>query len=204
MARLASDADNTEFVGAHNPDDLLHVTFYSKSVHQPFQSEKEGRPIFKDVDFVTIHTPGNQLNIIKVPVDESHKFRFPKQWARYEAGKKGDEQTIGTPLSQWPILTPAQCDELRAMKFFTVDQIAGASDEQIQRIGMAGGMSPLAFRDRAKRFLTVAHDNAEVERYNAELKKRDDEIAEMKRQLETLTQAQSATDKTLHLKKGTS
>lgn len=208
---LASDLQNPEFTGATNPDSLLHAQFYSKPVKQNFLTEKEGRPIFKDVDFVKIHTPGNQLNIIDVAVREEHKLRFPMQWARYQNGKKGDEQTIGTPLSQWPILTPAQVEELRGLKFFTVEAIAGASDERIAQIGMCVGMAPSAFRDRAKRFLTVAKDSAETEKFVDEIKKRDEQITEMQAKLDKLLASGAAgsapassdakQDNTLRLKK---
>lgn len=186
MQRLASDMDNPEFVGAANPDALLHVRFYTRTVHQPFESEKQGRPIFKEVVFVKIHTPGNQLNVIDVPADDSHKTRFRQQWDAFSRGKMGDEQITGTPLAQWPQITASQAEELRALKFFTVEQIAGASDERINQIGMCAGMSPYAFRDKAKRFLDFAKGVAEVNSQSEELKKRDAEIAELRAQMQEL------------------
>lgn len=183
---LASDLNNTEFAGAMNPDALLHVTFYSKSVPQPFLTEQEKRPIFRDVDFVKIHTPGNALNIVDVPVSEGHKSRFPQQWARYQNGKQGAEQVIGTPLAQWSILTPAQAEELRALKFFTVEQVAGASDERINQVGMCVGKAPTAFREQAQRFLQVAKDSASLEHMDEELKRRDKELAELRERLAKL------------------
>jgi hypothetical protein len=44
----------------------------------------------------------------------------------------------------------AQAEELRGVKFFTVEQIANASDGQLQSIGMIGGMNAHVMRDRAK------------------------------------------------------
>ncbi len=66
---------------------------------------------------------------------------------------------------------------LKAIKFFNVDQIAGASDEQIANIGMHGGMQPLALREKARQFLNVAKNATYAEAQSAELKKRDEEIA---------------------------
>jgi uncharacterized protein YhbP (UPF0306 family) len=66
-------------------------------------------------------------------------------------------------------------ETLRAMKFYTVESVAFASDDQISKIGLSAGMAPMVFRDRAKAFLTVAKDAtamAKKEEETAELKKR--------------------------------
>ncbi len=62
---MASDANNPNFVGATNPDAALSVRFYAKPIQQPFLSNKEGRPIFQDVDYIQIFTPGGQLKIVE-------------------------------------------------------------------------------------------------------------------------------------------
>lgn len=203
---LASDLQNPEFTGAMNPDSLLHVVFYSKPVHQPFDSEKEGSPIFKDCDFVKIHTPGNQLNVIDRIVVDDDKKRFPLHWARYKEMRGDAETVVGTPVAEWPILTRAQAEILRAMKFFSVEQVAGASDEAISKIGMSVGFSAMDLRNKARHFLTAAKGAAESERQARELAKRDAEMAEMREQIAKLTAAatQNASqqpDKTLHVPK---
>ena len=159
-AMLASDLNNPEFTGAVNPDSRLVAQFYSVAVKQGFESEAQGRPIYKDVDYVRIFVPGDANTIIETPVRDDHKARFPVQWAHYQNKHGGDAKEIGTPISQWPRISPAQAEELRALKFYTVESIANASDANIQRIGMVGGMQPYAFRDAAMRFLQVATDDA--------------------------------------------
>ena len=57
-AMLASDDANPQFVGAHNPDQVLHVEFYNKAVEVPYESSKAGRPVFKDMVYIRITTPG--------------------------------------------------------------------------------------------------------------------------------------------------
>lgn len=161
---IASDQNNPEFVGAHNPDARLAVRFYERAVRNDFMSQKEGRPIFATADYVEINVPGDNTLTLDVPVNEDHKHRFPIQWARYQnsKGTGADGQIIGTPLEQWPQIDRAQAAELRALKFLTVDSIADASDAQMQRIGMIAGMAPHAFRDKARRFLNVARGDAEA------------------------------------------
>lgn len=97
----------------------------------------------------------------------------------------------GTPLEQWPLLTPAIVESLKAQSFKTVEMVAMSGDEAINRIGMTAGMQPLAFREKARRFLSVAKDSAEMERQAEELKKRDEEIATLKEQMAALLAAQT-------------
>jgi hypothetical protein len=177
---LASDENNPNFLGAQNPDSRLAVRFYSKPIQSPFKTEKEGRPIFEDVVYVEIHTPGNQLNIIDTPARDHHKARFPHQWAHYMNAHGGDSKQMGTPLTAWTLISASQAEMLKALKFYTVEQIAFASDDQIAQVGMHAGMAPLAFRERAKRYLEAASGEASINKAAEELKKRDQEIAEMK------------------------
>ena len=159
-----------------------------RSVHQEQESLDAGRPIYKDFDFVHICVAGDTLTEIDTYALHSHKQRFPIQWANY-MNRQGahDEEVIGTPLSEWPLVSKSQAEELRGMKFPTVESIANASDQQLQRIGMAAGMSPYAFRDKAKAFLNLATSAAETDKREAEinalkeeLAKKDAETAKMK------------------------
>jgi len=150
-------------------DARLAVQFYKKSVKQDIATDEAGRPIFKEFDFVRIMIPGDNLTEIDTYAQESHKQRFPRQWAHYQNQVVNHEDIIGTPLDQWPQVTRSQADELRGLKFHTVESIADCSDQQLQRIGMVAGMSPHNFRLKAKAFLNLANDSAEVAQRQAEL-----------------------------------
>ena len=150
-------------------DARLAVQFYKKSVKQDMASDEAGRPIFKEFDFVRIMIPGDNLTEIDTYAQESHKQRFPRQWAHYQNQVANHEDVIGTPLDQWPQITRSQADELRGLKFQTVESIADCSDQQLQRIGMVAGMSPFNFRLKAKAFLNLANDSAEIAQREAEL-----------------------------------
>jgi hypothetical protein len=161
-------------------DSLLSVTFYKRSRKQEDASIEAGRPIYKEFDFVRINVPGDSLNEIDTYAMEEHKTRFPVQWARYQ-NQVGDHQDIvGTPLEQWTQISRSQADELRGLKFATVESIANASDLQIQKIGMAAGMNPYAFRDKAKAFLNLANQVGEDNQREAELEKLRQENAAIK------------------------
>jgi hypothetical protein len=175
---LASDAQNPEFTGAHNPDATLSVRFYSRPVQNMYQTEQQGRPIFEDVIYVEIATPGNDKNIIDTPMREAHKMRFPVQWAHYHNTHAGDARDVGTPLASWPLISAAQAEELKALKFRTVEHIANASDLNLSNIGMAGGMDVFQLRLRAQAFLRAASDSAAPQQQAVEIEKLRAEQAE--------------------------
>lgn len=152
-------------------DSRLAVTFYKRSMKQEDESLAAGRPIFKEFDFVRICVPGDNLTEIDTYANESHKQRFPRQWAYYQNQVAGQEQIIGTPIEQWTIISRSQADELKGIKFHTVESVANASDQQLQRIGMIAGMSPFAFRDKAKDFLNLAEKVGNVNQREAEIEK---------------------------------
>ena len=152
-----------------NADSRLAVKFYKRAVKLEHESNESGRPIFKDFDFVRIMVAGDNLTEIDTYAQESHKQRFPRQWLQYQATQDYSNEIIGTPVEQWPLISQSQAQELKGVKFMTVESIANASDLQLQRIGMIAGMSPHAFRDKAKSFLNLASESAEAA-------KRDEEI----------------------------
>ena len=178
-------------------DENLYAEFYIKPVKQNFASEEAGRPIFSDVVYVKIMTPSDQLSQIDTIAREDHKARFPRQWAYFQNKQAGQQQVVGTPVGEWPQLTASAAEELRALKFFTVELIANANDSQLQKIGMIAGMSPHSLRDKARAFLNLANDSAEEAKREAELQALRDEnekikaetdkkLAEMQEQMKAL------------------
>jgi hypothetical protein len=167
---MAIDSDE------QNADSRLAVKFYKRAMKLEHESNEAGRPIFKDFDFVRIMVAGDNLTEIDTYAQESHKQRFPRQWLQYQATQDYSSEIIGTPVEQWPLISQSQAQELKGVKFMTVESIANASDLQLQRIGMIAGMSPHAFRDKAKSFLNLASESAEAA-------KRDEEINQLKQEL---------------------
>lgn len=221
MSLLASDLNNPEFANPINPDSRLHVEFYPLErernvwVGETLQEKKEKVV----VDYVRMMVPGDTLSIRETPAMPHHKQRFPQQWSRYVLTKTGGAgQQDGVPLSEWPLLGVAQIEELRAKKFFTVDNIAHASDNNIQSVGMIAGMAPHAFRTEAMRFLMSKNKGRPVsapdervkalEEENARLKaeteaqkvETDEKLAAMQAQIAAILSSQKPDD-TLRLKK---
>lgn len=156
IGQLASDANNTQFAGASDPDAVLHVTFYVRAIQNNFESQKQQKPVYQDEVYVKISAPGNNLNVIDRPAEDRDKVRFPRQWAIFQNTQGQGEQIVGMPVAEWTFLSKSRAEELRARKFFTVEQIANASDLQVQAMGMDG----MTLRQKAQSFLSTAQNAA--------------------------------------------
>ena len=170
---------------------ILGVKFYQKEIKNDFESKIAGRPIMFMTDFVRIEIPGDRNTIIDQEVNESHKDRFPRKWMQYlnaktEGKLTGDYQ--GTPIKEWGLLEASKAEELKHFKFYTVEQLASASDEQINNLGMAAGMAPHVLREKAKAYLNKATDSAYVEKQAEELANTKAELDALKAQVAELLQ----------------
>lgn len=187
---LASDVNNTQYVGAMDPDSVMIVRFYKRACKNNFKTKQEGRPVFEDKIYCEYYPAGSTLLKMDVPAQDAHKARFAKQWAYYQTTQGGDSREVGTPLSAWPLLSPADVENLRGMKFNTVENIAAASDQTLQALGMGiAGMAPHVLRARAQALLAVAQDTALPQ-------KQAEDIEAMKKQISDLTAMLQAQPKT--------
>lgn len=175
---LASDLNNKEFVGATNPDELLHVEFYW---HEPIdwnKSQDTGREVRtgQRMIYVRIAAPGNAHSVIETPVRDEHKARWPQKWLAWQMREgliEGAQEDIpGWKLDDWDGITKDQARELGYLRFQTVEQLAGASDGQLQRMGMGG----FGLREKAREALR-GKMRAEMK---DELDARDKELAELR------------------------
>jgi len=163
-----------------NSDSRLNVRFESRPVQNQFQSDLQGRPIFEDRDFIIISIPGDGTLTSVHEVRDDHKARFPLHWAHYKNTHGDDPKLVGTPISQWPLVTPAMAEELRALKFYTVESLATASDSQLQSFGMKVGLSGMTLRTRAQSYLKVAQDESIFHKQDEEMQKLREENANIK------------------------
>ena len=130
-------------------DKKLHVTFYMHFIPNQKKSVEAGHPVFDDVPFTRIFTPGDRTNIIDRPTRDSDQLRFPAQWMRFQ--KNMEQRADGMPIAEWPIVTRGQAEELKHLGFTTVEQIAEASDS-VNYMGLQ------SLKNRAKAFLAASKD----------------------------------------------
>ena len=158
-----------------NGDEQLHVEFY---IAKDIDPKWDGKP------FVRIQVPGDKNNIMEQPVREDHKQRFPRQWLYFQMKQnEGNAEAIGTPLSKWhedakQDINKAQIEELQIARFQTVEQVAGASDAQMQKFGMGG----VGLRERAKAYLARKNRSETAE----ELENTKKQLAELQEQMAAL------------------
>ncbi len=153
-------------------DQGVNVEFYQDSVPSMIQSEQAGHPVFVEKPFIRIMIPGSQNTIIEVPVDDTHKRRFPIQWAKFNAGQNNSEMT-GWKLEAWPAINTAQVKTLKYMNIFTVEQLAEITDGAAQAVGMGA----IELRTRARAAVNAAKGNAAVEAQALENKRLSDELS---------------------------
>lgn len=139
----------------HKPqpgDERLRVKFYEEQVLQTYLSEKDGVPVFDSVPFVSISVPGEANDEICREANKDDKERFLPLWRAYE---KKMEQIDGTSLDAWTEIDKRTKHTLAYLGFTSVEQVAGASDLQVQKMGMSG----TSLRIKAKAFLE-SHKNS--------------------------------------------
>ncbi len=175
----------------YGDDKGLLVEFVEDAVHQPFESEKAGRAIFKQTPFLSIIFPGDKTKKTYRPATEDDKHRFALQWAAYEKGEKAIEN--GTPITQWNYLSKSQALELKHMGFWTVELLANATDTAIA--GLIGGN---AIRAQAQTFLAATKDDskftamtAENEKLKAQINGQNDIIETLKARLDALEKSKT-------------
>lgn len=143
-------------------DDALMVTFSQNAVQDTVETEKQGRPIYKDVDWICIRFPGSR-DTIERKVRSDDKTRWPKQWAAYQSNKS-QEAVSGTPLSAWPAVTRAQVEEFAFFGVKTVEQLAEMPDPALQKF--MGGQT---LKQRARDFIEAAKGEAPMVAMRAEI-----------------------------------
>lgn len=176
--------DETRFAA----DNKLYVEFFRKPIMQPGKSREAGRAVYEEVDYVRIHVPGDKSSVIERPLSEQDVFRFQDRYNKWKSGQA--EAVTGTPLNALPGMNASKVEEYKYFKIITVEQLAEANDN----LG-AKFMSFQQDKQRAQAFMEVARNNAPIEKMNAELAKRDDQIEQLQEMVKALQAATKTSSK---------
>ena len=166
-------------------ENSVFVEFYTDAVEMGFESEKEGRPIFKDMAHVRILIPGDKNNIIERRASKEDEQKYPNAWKRFQASEATGH--TGTPLEQWPQISRSQVKEAKYFEIHTVEQMAELTDANTARLGM--GFSDL--RTKAKAYLGAAADTAKATAQAAENSRLRSEMADLQAQVKELAAVKS-------------
>jgi len=131
-------------------DKNLLVKFFLKPRQDKEASEREGRPIFKDVEYVDIKIPGDRSGGACRPASDGDKRRFAEHYRRFK-DRMSQDVNEGTPLVEWPIISRSLCEELAFFHVRTIEQLANMSDSQTSKF-----MGLAQFREKAKQWLEYA------------------------------------------------
>jgi len=129
--------------------DMPYVAFETRTEEDVKRSKAEGRMVFIDQDYARITPPGSRdVHYEQLPrwFDklgiESKSGRIMPDWvarwkAAYEQYKQGKELPVdGTPIKGWNMLSGAQQQNVIQCNILTVETLATANAETLQRIGM--------------------------------------------------------------------
>jgi hypothetical protein len=145
-------------------DEKLYIVFHKKTVQNWPESRRQQRPIFKEVDYVRIHIPGDRFNVQDIKVTPPVASRFKEKYQRWLKTQDNDH-VDGTPLEQWPGVTRSQVEELKHFHVRTVEQLAQMADSLGQQY-----MGFFQLREAARKFLDDATSNDTLKKENDVLK----------------------------------
>jgi len=184
-----SFTDTPDFMTNAADKDTSFPEFRMEPVKNNFKSDRDGKPVYEETEFVTIRVPGDRKTEWDGQVNDSHRQRWPRQYAAFKAQQEAP--TDGTPLKEWPAITRSQVLELAVANCKTVEQLASLPDDLLSKSVSMGGF---ALRDKAKRWLEQAQGSALTERLAAESAEKDakmevmqQEVAALKAALDKLT-----------------
>lgn len=160
----------------HNPNAGLFVEFFFHPSKDEEASATEGRPIYKDYEYLRCVAAGDRSNEIVRPATAIDRKRFARQYAAFKNGQ--EVAAVGTPLESWPLLTKGQVEELKYFNCKTVEDLANMSDSNAQNFRAISSL-----RQQARAFIEAAKGNAPLVKMQAELEKRDEQIELLNQQL---------------------
>lgn len=155
------------------------VRFFIKEDPHPAKSAEAGRPVHVDVEMIEIRNPGSRDTFVD-KVTQTWIDKYPEHYKKWKDTRRNLVE--GTPLSQWPAMTPALIADLRYQQIYTVEHLALCPDSTAQKLGM--GM--MEWKKKAQAYLDAAKDTAAVQKYAAENEQLRKEIELLKEQFAKL------------------
>jgi hypothetical protein len=176
-------------------DDGAALRFYEEAEQNNAATDRCGRPIFDQILFVEVITPGSRESApvficertyaaevgIEEPQRTDYYERYRRQIEAYRSGTQNIDVS-GTPLASWPRMTVALVATAAAAGIFTVEGLAELPDANLHKFGPGAR----GLRDQAKAFVDAAAGNAPLEALAAENSQLRDEIEQLRAAVEAL------------------
>lgn len=160
-----------------NPQNATFAEFFMNPVEFKAESEKAGRPIYRDVPFVRLVNAGDRNNVLETKATDHYRAKYRREWEAFERGQHGILE--GTPLSEWTQISKSQVKEAEFFNIRTVEQLAEVPDTAIQKIGMGW----MELRMKARNYLAATKESAPITSLQAENERLREEIEAIKASL---------------------
>ncbi len=162
----------------------IPVKFFYRDVKQNFESKKQGKPIWKTVEFISIMKPGNSKDIMEREVKPLDIERWGKI---YDAWKNKEKQIqSGTRLEVLPGIEQNRIELCKSLHIYTLEQLTNIDEDGVENLG--DGARDL-IRD-AKKYLqgstAVNEIQKEIDAIKIKNKKLIDENKELKERIDDL------------------
>jgi hypothetical protein len=170
------DDSSFSFGGKQERDSCIPIFRY-EAILDDAASTASGKKVYKDVPYVEIIAPGNNLERVIRPVQDNDKARWPEQWKRFSTGRPAEID--GTPLEEWAQVTLGQVKTLKSSDVYTVEQFAEVPDIYLQGMGM--GMTDL--RNKARVYVQNQRGEISVQKVSAENRKLKKQVTDLENAL---------------------
>lgn len=162
-----------------------YVTFHNHAVEDRDASIAKGHYVTKDVVFAHI-TPMGSKDQVEVNAAEwfvqlaadVEQGRFKREWLNgykeaFKSWQEGlDPDVDGTSVLLWPILSPSQLQACQQARVRSVEDLAGANEETLSRLGMGAR----ALKQRAIDWLAASQGTGKVSEELSALKVKVEEV----------------------------
>ncbi|MCZ4089332.1 hypothetical protein [Sinorhizobium psoraleae] len=157
------------------------------------KSQKEGRPIYDDMEIVEVRFAANRQTVGVFPahsfagwrmtpegIQEQYTYamKFPDQYRRFKANQQ--QVAHGTPVEELPFLTAAKRLELKALSIYTAEALAALDGQELKNLGIGGR----ELKNQAQAFIDAASGTANVTKMAAENEALRQQVEEMRREMQ--------------------
>lgn len=142
------------------------VEFKQIAIEDRDASIEAGRRVTRNVNMAFIRQKGGRDEAVKVAEEwieqikqQAYSGTYPEEWAQHFQAKftawlAGQElPENGLPIREWPVLSPAEVENLISANVLTVEDLAGLNEEAIANIGMGTRL----LRDKARAWMDNAN-----------------------------------------------
>ena len=170
-----ADFNHNDFSNTAEADKALMVKFFYKNVQNKMETQKQGRPVFREKTYIEIRIAGQRDAQACRPATHQDKQRFAAHFDAFE--KRMEPPTEGMPLKDWALISRTQAEELSFLHIKTVEQLATVKDSNMQNF-----MGGYGLREKAVKWLETSSAET-VDREKEEMR---EELATLKAQVAEL------------------